>query len=330
MDSHDKVCSIVVTYNREELLILCLNALLQQSKPVDAIFIIDNQSYFATPHVLFENSLINKIPSETPDNSWQQSKVHKQLNNSHQTHIRYVRMEFNSGGAGGFYKGVKDAHEAGFNWLWLMDDDVNPTNNALETMLQYRSIAKCIHPSKMYEDGTLFPWGGYFNAKHMKINHDRYPFSDSREDFVDINLGCFEGMLIHRSIVDKIGFPDPRFFITGDDLVYGYLASKATRNIYIRHVCFVKHQPYKNVSGRISTRPSPISMYYDVRNRFLVLDYVKKHEKLCLSAYVFTFLYFFRRVIAILVYDKHKLTRFKYVFNGLVDGIRKNWGKLLE
>jgi len=330
MVSHEKVCAVVVTYNREELLILCLSALLHQNVPVDAIFIIDNLSSFATPNLLFENSFINKIPSKTPDESWRQDTVLKQSNNSHQIQINYIRMEYNSGGAGGFHEGVKRAHEAGFHWLWLMDDDVHPINEALETMLQYSSISRCIHPSKMYEDGTVFPWGGYFDARRMRIHYKRYPFSESDHELVDINFGCFEGMLIHRSVVDRIGFPDPRFFITGDDLIYGYLASKVTRNIYIRHACFVKHQSYKNVTGRISTRPSPISMYYDVRNRFLVFDYVKQQEKTLFFANIFVFLYFVRRVIAIVVYDKQRLTRLRYVIRGLKDGIRKTWGKLSE
>ena len=47
-------------------------------------------------------------------------------------------------------------------------------------------------------------------------------------------------MLIHSEIVSKIGFPDRRFFIGGDDVAYGYLAHKHTRVIYIREACFLK------------------------------------------------------------------------------------------
>jgi len=330
VQQNESVCAVVVTYNRERLLLLCLRSLLHQNRPLDAIVIIDNLSSFATPNLLFKNSFIKQIPSKTFDKSWEQNRITQESMNGHQVHICYVRMEYNSGGAGGFHEGVKRAYEAGFHWLWLMDDDVSPTNEALETMLQYSSISRCIHPSKRYEDGSIFPWGGHLDARRMRLHYDRYPFSDSSVDFVDINFGCFEGMLIHRSVVDQIGYPDSRFFITGDDLIYGYLASKVTRNIYIRHICFVKYQPYKNVAGRISTRPSPVSMYYDIRNRFLVFNYVKQQEKVLFTAYIFIFLYFVRRVIAIFVYDRQKLIRLRYVVRGLKDGIRKKWGKLIE
>jgi len=40
----DTVATVVVTYNRKELLIECLEALRNQTHKPDAIFIIDNKS----------------------------------------------------------------------------------------------------------------------------------------------------------------------------------------------------------------------------------------------------------------------------------------------
>ena len=44
---------------------------------------------------------------------------------------------------------------------------------------------------------------------------------------------CFEGACFKRSVVQKIGLPDARFFIYWDDALYGYLASKVTQPILI-------------------------------------------------------------------------------------------------
>lgn len=44
-----KVCAVVVTFNRKELLMDCLEALLKQKRPLDAIYIVDNASTDGTP-----------------------------------------------------------------------------------------------------------------------------------------------------------------------------------------------------------------------------------------------------------------------------------------
>ena len=38
----DTVCAVVVTYNRKELLLECLEALRKQTRPVQGIYLIDN------------------------------------------------------------------------------------------------------------------------------------------------------------------------------------------------------------------------------------------------------------------------------------------------
>ncbi len=39
------------------------------------------------------------------------------------------------GGAGGFHRGVKEAYEAGFDLIWIMDDDVITAPDSLLSML---------------------------------------------------------------------------------------------------------------------------------------------------------------------------------------------------
>ena len=48
-NNKEKIAAVVVTYNRKELLFQCLDALLKQTYPLDAIYIIDNASTDGTP-----------------------------------------------------------------------------------------------------------------------------------------------------------------------------------------------------------------------------------------------------------------------------------------
>ena len=48
----ERVCAVVVTYNRVELLRECLTALESQTRPVDRILVVDNKSTDGTPEIV--------------------------------------------------------------------------------------------------------------------------------------------------------------------------------------------------------------------------------------------------------------------------------------
>ena len=232
MRNREKICAILVTYNRKELLIEALNGLINQTKKLDGIYIIDNASTDKTPELLLEKEFIKKLPPQKLKNPWESENIKSDIS------IFYLRMDKNSGGAGGFYEGMKRGYEKGFDWLWLMDDDVEPLPNTLETQLKYKNISSCIHPSKKFLNKDNFRWNGYICEKYGVVISLEENFKD--KGFTCINYGCFEGMLINRDIVEKIGFPDKEFFIAGDDAFYGYKASKFTNVIYIKDALFLK------------------------------------------------------------------------------------------
>ena len=104
----ERVCAVIVTYNRKALLRECLKAVLSQTRPPDHVLVVDNASTDGTPEMLQE---------EFPQ-------------------VEVLRLPENQGGAGGFHEGMKRAYEQGFDWLWLMDDDTIPKAKALEALLE--------------------------------------------------------------------------------------------------------------------------------------------------------------------------------------------------
>lgn len=239
------VAAVIVTYNRKELLVLCIQGILSQTIKPQKIFIIDNNSTDGTESHLLQTGLAN--------------------NQS----IIYIKLDKNTGGAGGFNVGCDLASQEGFEWLWLMDDDVVPTDSALENQLKYRNISHCIHPRKVFEDGTSFLWEQIFCPQTGKP-FNLYDISFEKEkEWCPVNVGCFEGMLINKSLIQKIGLPDPRFFICDDDTMYGFLASLYTNNIYVRDAVFIK-------KIKPSSQISEIKTYFFVRNYFLKLEYLKR------------------------------------------------------
>ena len=297
MDNKETVCAVVVTYNRKKLLIECLESLLKQTRSVDAIYIIDNASTDATPELLKEKGFIKELPPKKLSEPWEKEFKKDNLP------IYYVRMNENTGGAGGFYEGVKRAYEKGYDWLWLMDDDVEAKENALEELLKLQHISNCIHPMKQYKNGEIFNWNGYICDKYGIIVRKKENFKDN--NFCCVNYGCFEGMLINRNIVSNIGYPQKEFFLAGDDAYYGYLASNFTNVIYTNKSVFLKKIK--------KDKKSIMYIYYVNRNFTFFLMQISQKK-------LFTF--FHRLFIA--VYYSFKYKTFVSI-KGFLDGIRGNF-----
>src|ERR671932_2348661 len=106
------VAAAVVTYNRRELLLECVDAVLAQTHPVQRLFVVDNASTDGTEqHVRARGALDGDG-------------------------VEYVRLDHNAGGAGGFAEAVRLAREAGCDWIWLMDDDSEPLQDSLHRLLE--------------------------------------------------------------------------------------------------------------------------------------------------------------------------------------------------
>jgi len=280
----ESVCAVVVTYNRKDLLLECLEALRKQTRPINATYLIDNASTDGTPELLKEKGYIQELPPENLVEPWEKEFKIKNLMDGQVIKLHYVRMHENTGGAGGFHEGVKRAYEKGYDWLWLMDDDVEPLEHALERFFDFTHLSKCIHPSRILPNGGRLRWGGCIS---LETGYTTLLESDENfwrnKEFTCVNFGCFEGMFIHREIVRDIGFPRKEFFLIRDDTHYGYLASQYTLNIYIRDVLLKKKVDTHR--GKLY----PFKMYLAMRNSIYVSRLVSRNKSLWLMVTSFKF-----------------------------------------
>lgn len=239
--ANDRVCAVVVTFNRKALLRECLRSLEAQTRRPDAVLVVDNCSTDGTDKMLAEEF----------------------------GHLSPLRLPDNTGGAGGFHEGMKRAYEQGFEWIWVMDDDVEAVPDALATLLEFQSLSEFIHPRRLTDQGKPFTWEGVLDPTSggKKAFPADISFQNGRT-WISVNYGCFEGALIHRRVVERIGFPDKRFFILGDDQIYGFQASRHTNVIYIDRVCFRRKLPF-------SEDMTENKSYILFRNRFLTYEHFK-------------------------------------------------------
>jgi len=261
----NKVAAIVVTYNRKELLVECLKALLSQTRPVDSIYILDNASTDGTPEYLLKNGFIDQVLS--PDKEPLET-VKKTITSE----VHYVRMHENAGGAGGFHEGIKRSYDAGFDWLWLMDDDGYPAKDQLFELLE-KSIKNSLYfsgPIVIDRDNErilAFRSSAIQNVtdtvEHIKTH--------AKDDIVYNCIYPFNGTLISRRVVEQIGNIKKEMFIWGDEKEYVLRAE--SNNIQIGTIITAVHwHPARegnrvevlfNLLGKVAVRTdSNATIYY--------------------------------------------------------------------
>jgi len=221
MDS--RVSAVIVTYNRKVLLERCLRAVLRQSRAPDRILIIDNASIDGTEAHLRGLGLLD------PES------------------VTYVRLSENTGGAGGFFEGVRRAYDGGCDYCWLMDDDGVPDEDCLERLLHVMDAA-AIHyaaPNLIADDGR---------------SHFAELISAAKTDVINFRGGPFNGILISRTLVRAVGFPMKNYFIWGDEYEYTNRIQDAGFPMVMVIAAIHRH---KSTSYSFSRCPRP---YYLVRN----------------------------------------------------------------
>jgi len=331
-NSKETVCAVVVAYNRKELLIECLEALRKQTRPIQAIYLIDNASTDGTPELLLEKGYIKELLPKDLKEPWEKEFEINNLTNGESIKIHYVRMHENTGGAGGFYEGVKRGYEKGYDWLWLMDDDVKADINCLKNLLKYKEFSKVMYPSKLDFDGSEWLWEPIFDPVSGSISLlNNFSFKCGKK-YTFVNAGSFEGMLIKKDIINKIGFPDKRFFIVFDDAIYGFYASLYANSIYIKDALLYKLKPHgekiKN-EKMFFYKGSDISFYYySVRNYFLIYEHLKKLDFFFKDKFIWHFLGFVIYRFYYALFKDVSIKNFLLVLKGLYDGFRKKFGKI--
>ena len=253
---------VVVTWRRQILLKGLLDSLAALEIAPAHIVVVDNEASSETEQLV--------------------SAVAARLN---QTEVHYHPLPENIGGAGGFSVGVEVALQLGAQWFWVMDDDVKVLPEATTKLAPWLADAvandtRVLQVGRRDINGNDFYWQSHFNTVFGIPNPLSPAHFKPGETSRAINTMCFEGGIVHRSIVETIGLPDARFFIYWDDTIYGYLASKHTTPILLDERLVQRTRALHNMRiGRIRrlNETSDPTRYYIMRNRGYMAQYFKLH-----------------------------------------------------
>lgn len=190
------VAVAAVTFDRPNELAVLLNAINGQTAAVSTICLVDSGT----------------VPS-------------KDVAAQHEN-VDYIRSEANLGGAGGFSLAALKAVASGADWVWMMDDDAEPADaECLATLIreaEARDLEAVVplvvapgHPDQL---SFLFRLDG-------KVSHDRAALE--KVGFLPNDGHFFNGALIRSDVFFKVGLPDMRLFIRGDEVDFTIRLRKA-------------------------------------------------------------------------------------------------------
>lgn len=283
-----RICAILVTYNRLELLKVSLDSLMKQTYEINKIIIVNNNSTDGTKEYL--NEINNK-------------------------NIEIINLTDNIGGAGGFYTGIKYAANKGYDYLWIMDDDTIVEDDALENLVQ--GIDLLLNKDKkigfvcsnvLYKDNTPCLMN---IPKVEKVWNE-----DLEAGIVKVKSASFVSLLVNCDAIRKVGLPIKEFFIWGDDVEYTKRLSREYGG-YIIASSKVRHFMNSNQETNILIDNARIDRYfYDFRNSiFIAKQNGKKELVRVLLGKILLFL-------NIIIKDnKFKLKKLRVLIKGLIYGI---------
>ncbi|MDP9751446.1 glycosyltransferase family 2 protein [Thermoanaerobacter pentosaceus] len=330
----DNVCAVVVTYNRKNLLIECLEALQKQTRPIQGIYLIDNASTDGTPELLLEKGYISELPPQNLKEPWEKEFSISNFTDGNSIKLHYVRMYENTGGAGGFYEGVKRGYEKGYDWLWLMDDDAEPKEDALEKLETYFlldniSALACLKVDKNMN--ILHPHRGYFNFKNVFSGIvKKFDKSDIKKEFIEIDHASFVGILVNSKAIMKIGYPKKEFFIHYDDVEYCIRLRTIGKILLIPKSIIVHKEAAKggvekSFLGRRSKRIEFNKFwlsYYGMRNLVWLGKQYSENE---LLFYIQMIKHLIRLLVGVILFDDNRTLRIRLILEAYKNGLIGNF-----
>lgn len=186
MNSQKKICAVIVTYNRLEVLKSSLAHVMAQTLKPSSIIVVDNNSTDGTVDYL--KSIQGKDNIET------------------------VYTGANIGYAGGIAHGMARGLQLDeFDYFWIMDDDSLPQSNTLNDLVETIKT-------------TSFDILGLEGSNYRYGVKQKIPFTAEKVQAVDFVL--IDGALVTAAAVKKVGFPNEKFFMMCEDYEYCKRLSK--------------------------------------------------------------------------------------------------------
>ena len=247
MADSPRVAAVVVTYNRRDLLLESLAAVLGQTRAPDKVIVVDNAS---------EDGTAAAVRGQFPS-------------------VHLAELRRNSGGAGGFAGGMALALADGADLIWLMDDDTVPEPGALSALLGARDRMAAQdrsggRPPALVASQVLWTDG----REHPMNTPRRKPFAAKAERLAAAAVGCvpirsasFVSVLVDAAECRRRGLPRADYFLWNDDFEFTTRLLRGNTGV----LCPASVVTHKTVAFAATDTDPGERFFYEVRNKIWML-----------------------------------------------------------
>lgn len=256
-----------------------------------------------------------------------------------ETILHILDLNKNTGSAGGFKYGIKEAIKLQTEYIWLLDDDNYPEEGALsnlfkslkknnfsrerDALLSFRTD-RPLYLKSVKEGNGSGMLKGINSALGFCLFSKNKAFSEYNE--FGLKVAPYGGLFFHKDLINSIGFPDETYFLYGDDFDFSIRISKKGGRI-----SFVENSRIMDLEKSFHLRKK---RFYHTRfhqtNNFQLIQYsvrngivfqlnhrVKSLFKFFINLFVYSLLVTFLLVISF------NFKKISYFFKGIFTGIQK-------
>jgi GT2 family glycosyltransferase len=240
--------AVVLSWNRREDTLACLESLEAATYPALRIVCVDNGS---------SDGSADAVASRFPD-----------------TLVR--RLPTNLGFAGGMNEGIRAALEDGAEHVFLLNNDMLVEPGFMEPLVAALAVdpgaaAACSQvvlagsPDRTWYAGARFrPRRGY-HGRHVRYGEPPLPPSVPA---YTTERACAGAMLVTRSVLERVGLFDDALFAYGEDVDWSLRARSHGLHVLVVPASVVSHK----VSASSGGESSPATIYYNLRNGLVVSE----------------------------------------------------------
>ncbi|TCW60161.1 glycosyltransferase [Treponema sp. J25] len=273
--------------------------------------------------------------------------------------IKVLYLDENYGSAGGYKRGLEEAYnDPDCEFIWLLDDDNVPEENALRNLLlAYEYLGKNIYNVLMslrpiFKDDLLsvqkgrikgyiknsfmgfhikyyfldkiFQISNYLNAK-IGINSEAVNYK-----IVKSQIGPYGGLFLHKKVIENVGYPNEDFFVYADDHDWTLRMTNSGFDLYLCSNSIIKDIDVTWLATKVkspfyNSMSNDIKVYYSIRNHvFLDKKFITNKYVYYLNLYISLF---YNYLFHLFLIPKMAIKRFKIILKAVKDGLNGNLGR---
>jgi rhamnosyltransferase len=308
-----RILGHIHTFNDEEIIDRSLEALLNQTYPVEEIVLVDNSST--------DGTLARPFPKQ----------------------VTVIRHAKNLGTSGAVITGMQYALDNGYGWIYIFDADSVPHPNALQKLIELYLSFPPDRQAQIWRLSSLPLEAPQGNPRHgVSFTPKGCAMVQPRPDqaWYECESTIWSGSLYKLSAVRTVGLPNPDYVLDWGEYEYGYCGKLCGYRAVMHQESLMNHsvgdgelpkRRYRVGSFSVEipqVRVPPIRLYYIFRNMLYFWLYV--YHKGNLFRYLQqpsgspNFLHLVKYVVRVLLLSKHRRADLQACLRGTWDGLCKN------